>query len=204
MPNLTKMIARQNAQFYYMMDVMRRFELDMHTRIEHSGRIPPEWHDIAKQQPERVKREVNIGLDEEVLKFFKSLGKGYCGRINLILKSFIHARLAGVLEGAETVNHFKTWESQFDEPKPEFGFLAGELGETWQDASGEVTRQTAKEQRSAIIRRAQAKRMRIRSGVSPTRFVGVGCCFSEVLFHRVGSCPDLRVTYLLGPGRRFG
>ncbi|MBC7739461.1 MAG: BrnA antitoxin family protein [Candidatus Saccharibacteria bacterium] len=158
MPDLTKMTPRQNAQFYYMMDVMRRFEWDMHNRIEQSGRIPSEWHDIAKERPDRVKRQVNIGLDEDVLKFFKSLGMGYGGRINLILKSFMHARLAGVLEGAETLNHFKTWERSFDEPKPEFGLFAAEVGVEWEDAPGDVSREAAREKRGAVIRRAQAKR----------------------------------------------
>ena len=158
MPDLKKMTPRQNAQFYYMMDVMSRFEWDMHNRIEESGRIPSAWHDIAKERPDRVKRQVNIGLDEDVLKFFKSLGKGYGTKINLILKSFIHARLAGVLEGAETVNHFKTWELRYDEPKPEFGFFAHELGREFVDAPGEVTRQAEREKRSAILRRAQAQK----------------------------------------------
>jgi BrnA antitoxin of type II toxin-antitoxin system len=141
-----------------MMDVMRRFEWDMHNRIEESGRIPSLWHDIAKERPERTKVQVNIGLDEDVLKFFKSLGKGYGAKINLILKSFMHARLAGVLEGAETVNHFKTWELRYDEPKPEFGFFAREVGAEWEDAPGEETRAAVKEKRSTIIRRAQAQR----------------------------------------------
>ena len=158
MPDLTKLTKRQSTEFYYMMDVMRRFEWDMHNRIEESGRIPTAWHDIAKERPDRVKVQVNIGLEEDVLRFLKSLGKGYGAKINLILKSFRHARLAGVLEGAETVNHFKTWELRYDEPKPEFGFFAGELGQEFVDAPGEVTRQAGKEKRSAIIRRAQAQR----------------------------------------------
>jgi len=158
MPDLTRMTKRQSTQFYYMMDVMRRFEWDMHNRIEESGRIPSAWHDIAKERGTQPKRQVNIGLEEDVLKFFKSLGKGYGAKINLILKSYIHARLAGVLEGAETINHFKTWELRYDEPKPEFGFFARELGEEWTDAPGEVTREAMKEKRSAVIRRAQAKR----------------------------------------------
>ena len=48
MPDLTRMTKRQSTQFHYMMDVMRRFEWDMHNRIEQSGRIPAEWHDIAR------------------------------------------------------------------------------------------------------------------------------------------------------------
>ena len=158
MPNLKKMTPRQNAQFYYMIDVMRRFEWDMHNRIELSGRIPNEWHDIAKEPRTLTKRQVNIGLEEDVLKFFKSLGKGYGEKINLVLKSFMHARLAGVLEGAETLNHFKTWEQEFDEPKPKFGFAAGVLGKAWEDAPGAETRQGQKERASAILRRDQAQK----------------------------------------------
>ena len=118
MPDLRKLTARQNAQYHYMMDVMRRFEWDMHNRIEMSGRIPPEWHEIVQDRPDRTKSQVNIGLDEDVLKFFRSLGKGYGARINLVLKSFMHARLAGVLEGPETLNHFKTAPSLTPAPNP--------------------------------------------------------------------------------------
>ena len=48
MPDLTKLTKRQSTEFYYMMDVMRRFEWDMHNRIEESGRIPTAWHDRSK------------------------------------------------------------------------------------------------------------------------------------------------------------
>ena len=54
MPDLTKMTLFHNAQFYHMMDVMRHFEWDMRNRIEQSGRIPTEWHDIAEERPDRV------------------------------------------------------------------------------------------------------------------------------------------------------
>ena len=158
MPNLKKMTPRQNAQFYYMMDVMRRFEWDMHNRIEQSGRIPGAWHDIAKEPAVLTKRQVNIGLEEDVLKFFKSLGKGYGAKINLILKSYMHARLAGILEGAETLNHFKKWELEFDEPKPKFGFFARELKQEWEDPPREETRQGEKERFSEILRLDQAQK----------------------------------------------
>ena len=70
----------------------------------------------------------------------------------------MHARLAGVLEGAETLNHFKTWEQEFDEPKPKFGFAAGVMGKEWEDAPGTDTRQGQKERFSAILRRDQAQK----------------------------------------------
>ena len=155
---MTKMTARQNAQYYYMMDAMRRFEWDMHTKIEQSGRIPAEWHELVKERVVHVKRQVNLGLEEDVLKFFRSMGRGYGERINLILKSFMHARLAGVVEGADTLNLYKTWEAEFDDPKPEFGWFAQQLGQDWEDAPGEETPQTRKEKISAILRRAAMRR----------------------------------------------
>ena len=52
MPNLKKQTARQRATTY-MMDVMRRLEWDLHNTIEPTGRIPEEWHEIAKASPRR-------------------------------------------------------------------------------------------------------------------------------------------------------
>jgi len=158
MTNLARMTPRQNAQFYYMMDAMRRFEWDMHTKIEQSGRIPPEWHEIARAPAVRPKRQVNIGLDEEVLKFFRSFGRGYGDRINTVLRSFMHARLAGVVEGAETLNHYKRWQEEFDEPKPEFGWFAEQAGAAWEDAPGEETRQARKEKQGEVLRRAAMRK----------------------------------------------
>ncbi|MEO8243796.1 MAG: BrnA antitoxin family protein [bacterium] len=158
MPNLNRLTARQNAQYHYMMDVMRRLEWDLHNRIEMSGRIPPEWHDIAKDPKETPKRQVNVALEEDVLKFFKSLGKGYGAKINLVLKSFMHARLAGIVEGAETLNHFKQRNEVHSGPKPQFGDVAREFGEDWEDAPGPASRVTRKARQLEVLRKAQADR----------------------------------------------
>ncbi len=158
MPNLKKLTPRQNAQYHYMMDVMRRLEWDMHNRIELSGRIPPEWHEIAQERPERETVRVNLTLEADVLKFFKSLGKGYGPRINLVLKSFMHARLAGIVEGAETLNHFKQRNEVHSGPKPQFGDVAREFGEEWEDAPGEEGRVGRKARQMEVIRRAKADR----------------------------------------------
>lgn len=158
MTRLNKMTPRQNAQFWYMQEAMRRFEWDMHNQIQTSGRIPPEWHDIAKEPVERRKHQVNIGLEEDVLKFFRSMGKGYGARINTVLKSFMHARLAGVVEGAETLNHYKAWQEGHDIPKPKFGYLSAAAGEAWEDAPGQETRAVRKAQAMEVIRREQTRR----------------------------------------------
>ncbi len=158
MPNLSKLTPRQNANYYYMMDAMRRLEWDMHNRIELSGRIPDQWHDIAKTPGTQKTIRVNIALETDVYKFFKSMGKGYGPRINQVLKSFIHARLAGLIEGAETVNHFRQRNEVHSGPKPQFGDLAREFGEEWQDTPGEETRVARKQRQMEVLRRVKADR----------------------------------------------
>ena len=42
-----------------------------------------------------------------MLKFFRSMGPDYGPRINDVLRSYIHSRLAGVIRGAETIDHYR-------------------------------------------------------------------------------------------------
>lgn len=125
MPDLKKQTPRQRAQTSYMMDVMRRLEWDLHNSIEMTGRIPEEWHEIAQKTPRAEKVKVNLRLEGDVVKFFKSMGPDYGPRINDVLKSYMHARLAGVIRGAETIDHYRN-RGDYDGPKPAF---RGEVGQ---------------------------------------------------------------------------
>lgn len=127
MPNLKKQTPRQRAQMSYMMDVMRRLEWDLHNSIEMTGRIPEEWHEIAQKTPRAERVKVNLRLESDVVKFFKSMGPDYGPRINDVLKSYMHARLAGVIRGAETLDHYRNREGVHDGPKPQFGDLDREI-----------------------------------------------------------------------------
>ena len=62
-----------------------------------------------------------------MVKFFKSMGPDYGPRINDVLKSYMHARLAGVIRGAETLDHYRNREGVHDGPKPQFGDLDREI-----------------------------------------------------------------------------
>lgn len=42
---------------------------------------------------------LTIRLDADVVRFFKSMGPGYQPRINKVLRTFMHARLAKLIEG---------------------------------------------------------------------------------------------------------
>lgn len=126
MADLRKQTPRQRAQMSYMMDVMRRLEWDLHNSIEMTGRIPEEWHEIAQRRPQSGKEKVTLRLEADVLKFFRSMGPDYGPRINDVLRSYMHARLAGVIRGAETIDHYRN-RAAYEGPKPGFGDLDREM-----------------------------------------------------------------------------
>ncbi|MEM6610191.1 MAG: BrnA antitoxin family protein [Pseudomonadota bacterium] len=121
-----KLTKRECEHHYYMTDAMRRFEFDMHHEIDIHHRIPNEWHDIAARR-ESAKKKICLAIDEDVLKWFKSMGPGYQPRINDILRAFMHAKLAGLLKGDETLDPFK--ERPAERVRPEWGSTAARFGE---------------------------------------------------------------------------
>jgi uncharacterized protein (DUF4415 family) len=153
MPDLSKQTTRQRQNMTYMMDVMRRLEWDLHNTIELTGRIPEAWHEIAKATPRSAGVKVNLRLEADVVKFFKSMGEGYGPRINDVLRSYMHARLAGVIRGAETVAHHRRREELHDGRKPAFGDVAQELGEDYVDAGPEVVQVARVRLQEAMQRR---------------------------------------------------
>jgi uncharacterized protein (DUF4415 family) len=134
MPDLKKQTPRQRAQMTYMMDVMRRLEWDLHNTIEMTGRIPEAWHEIATATPRAAKTKVTLALETDVLKFFRSMGEGYGPRINDVLRSYMHARLAGVIRGAETLPHYREREEAWSGDKPQFGDVATAMAEAREGA----------------------------------------------------------------------
>lgn len=150
MPDLRKQTPRQRAQMTYMMDVMRRLEWDLHNTIELTGRIQEEWHEIAQATPRSVKKRVCVALEADVLKFFRSMGEGYGPRINDVLRSYMHARLAGVIRGAETLAHYREREEAWSGEKPQFGDVAKAMGGDWEDVGpGVVQADRARVQEAA-------------------------------------------------------
>lgn len=130
MTDLAKMTAKERANYHYLSDVLRRLEWDLHNTIEASDRIPTEWHEIARDRHAKRKIKVTLALEEDVVRFFKSMGAGHGPRMNDVLRAFMHSRLAGVLRGAETVDYFRRRSEYFhDGRKPWWGDTARELGE---------------------------------------------------------------------------
>lgn len=112
---------------FYMVDAMRRFEYDMHNAIALHGRVPPAWHDLSSKR-ETTKTRVTVRLDTDVVKWFKSMGPGYQPRLNAVLRSFMHAKLMGLLQGDETLDMFRDPMHE-GMRKPEWGDMARARGE---------------------------------------------------------------------------
>lgn len=129
MPDFAKMTPRQRSHATYLLDVMQRLEWDFHNAIHAAGRVPRAWDEIARETPHQTKHKITLDLESDVLKFFKSMGKGHGARINAVLKSYMHARLAGVVEGAETLATFQRNAATYDDTRPAFGDVAKMMGE---------------------------------------------------------------------------
>jgi len=157
MPNPPRRSPKQHRHVHYMMEAMRRLEWDMHTCIDRTGHIPFEWHEIA-QRPGRAKGvRVTMVLDGDVLRFFRSMGVGYGPRINDVLTSYMQARLAGIVRGPETINAYKVREDHHDGPKPQWGDVAREDGEVWEDAPDPDPRKSELERMKEKYREMRAK-----------------------------------------------
>ena len=151
--DLSKLSGKQRANYHYMADAMRRLEWDLHHHIEATSRIPREWHDIAKEKAPKGKVHISIRLDEYVLRFFKSMGAGHLPRINAVLRTYMHARLAGVLKGAETMDFYRKQREDFDGGRPLWGDAARMMGE-----GPDPTAEERSAERMALLREEMKRR----------------------------------------------
>lgn len=112
MPRQTRSEKDRLAAYHDLAETMRGLEADLRWGLTDSLRIPREWHEIAARPNVPGKRQVTIRLDEDVLAFFRAMGAGYLTRINAVLRTFMLARLAGVVTGPEGVRYAPSLEDQ--------------------------------------------------------------------------------------------
>ncbi len=106
---MTTRTARDTrAQYHHLATTLRDLETDLRWGMDGSARIPPEWHDIAQGSPAPAKVAVTLRVDADVVRFFRAMGAGHLPRMNAVLRAFMHARLAGVVKGPETVDYGPT------------------------------------------------------------------------------------------------
>ncbi len=125
-PTDDKPLSRtERANHYYMADAMSRFEWDMHNKIATHGRIPNEWHEIGTRR-DSAKTRITLSVDADVVKWFKSMGPRYQPRMNDVLRSFMHAKLMGLLRGDETIDAYREAPGR-DMARPEWGDVETQL-----------------------------------------------------------------------------
>jgi uncharacterized protein (DUF4415 family) len=99
-PSMTRLeLAR--THYNHMATNLRGLEFDLRWGMEGTDRIPAAWADIAMEPYSPFKERLTLRIDEDVLRFFRALGQGYLTHMNRVLRTYMLARLAGVVQGAE-------------------------------------------------------------------------------------------------------
>ena len=114
--------SREKDHFYCLIDIMNQLEHDLYQPILRQQALPAAWQTISRQRKISKKKRITIGIEEDVLKFFRGLGHPYQPRMNDVLRSFMHAKLAGVLARFPDLvdENFEFWAEQ---PRPKIGDL---------------------------------------------------------------------------------
>ena len=100
--------ADKRRSYHYLADVLRDLELDLRRGLKYSPQIPQDWHSIAQEAPVIAKRKMTLRIDDDVAAFFRGYGMGHLTRMNAVLRAFMLARQAEVLQGPETVGYEMT------------------------------------------------------------------------------------------------
>jgi hypothetical protein len=90
--------AQTEFAFHQLGQVLRDLEADLRWKLDGSVRIPAAWHAIAQDRQTPAKTKITLRLDEDVIRFFRSMGQGHLTRMNAVLRAFMLARLAEVVK----------------------------------------------------------------------------------------------------------
>ena len=100
------------ARYHELAETMRGLEADLRWGLNDSLRIPQGWRAIAEGPAIPRKVKVTLRLDEDVIAFFRAMGMGHLSRMNAVLRTFMLARLAGIVTGPEDVRYEPSLEDQ--------------------------------------------------------------------------------------------
>ena len=115
MPAARQPTKTERIHHSHMIDLMRQVEWDLATQTRAGTQIPDDWHLIGNTRYPDRKVRITLRVEESVVKFFRAMGQGYQTRMNDVLASFVHARLARFVEGPEDIKPPR------DEARPKLG-----------------------------------------------------------------------------------
>lgn len=99
-----KLTEKQRAHYRFFHDQMMQFEWDLRHAVWQGLVLPGEWHEVLKAGPKPEKTRVTIRLDADLVRFFRALGPGWQTQLNRVVRAFVMARLAGIVEGPESLD----------------------------------------------------------------------------------------------------
>ncbi len=103
---MTKADDKMRTNFHHMTRMLDQLEADLEGVAARSERIPQAWHAIAKGGGRGAKVKITLWVEADVLAFFRAIGTGHTSRMADVLKTFMHARLAGLVKGPEAVDYY--------------------------------------------------------------------------------------------------
>ena len=98
-----KMTKTERVNWKHGVDAMRMIEHDIHDVLFQLNGMPMEWHQVAQDEDKRdgKRTRCTVAFDADVVRFFKAMGPGYQARMNRVLRSWMHFRLAKIIEGPD-------------------------------------------------------------------------------------------------------
>ena len=105
MTRQTKAEKDRRAAYHALAESMRGLEADLRWGLNDSLRMPHGWREIAEGPAVPKKVKVTLRLDDDIVAFFRAMGMGHLSRMNAVLRTFMLARLAGLVTGPEDVRY---------------------------------------------------------------------------------------------------
>jgi uncharacterized protein (DUF4415 family) len=93
----TKAEERAHAELHDTLQELQAVELEMRLRFERLkfDHMPFAWAAVESRHPVRPKQvRINATYDEDVARFFRTMGRGYQARMNAVLRAYMLAILS--------------------------------------------------------------------------------------------------------------
>jgi uncharacterized protein (DUF4415 family) len=133
---LSKLPKARRVGYFWMADVMRRLEHDLHHRVDLTGQVPKLWEQVARERGPQPKVRISLWVERDVVRVFKSMGAGYQTRMNDVLRLWVQARIAGVIRSVEQAEMFD--RSAGRDPRPQWGEAETDMEEVFGDRAEEA------------------------------------------------------------------
>ena len=147
----SKTEAARAARYHELAETLRGLEEDLRWGLRGSERIPAGWGAILEGPAVPAKTRLTLRVDADVVAFFRAMGRGHLTRMNAVLRTFMLARLAGLLSGPEGVEYRPTLDEEYVTLRRE---LMDHL------AAKEAAEAAAEEDRTKRARNAGLKRLK--------------------------------------------